>query len=551
MAIDLSEIRTFDDILGTVDGSGDGMRDFILSLTLTEDGFDGTKVDTTDLEFLTQAILAPVANEIANLDFIFDFLSRAVGVDALLEVDQDPVYKQNLESALFRTTLQTQTLIDTLFDRHGDNLATPRKGATQATGTQTFSRTTAPVGDILIPSGTRVSTTATSIQPAVIYETVGDVTMVAATATPSPTTGLFEVEAPIIAVEQGDDGNQAAGAINIIVTAITGIDATTNTNKAEGGQSKEPNDVYVDRINAAIPGAELSTETGIFNVAFAQDNVSDVAVIGTGNPLMIRDLGNGGKVDVYIQSNLNELQPVTDEVHAYSAPVNDYILFKQPVEANLTLFPIVVKVFEASVEIGTLVVTTDFLLVKDRDVPSTGPFREWSASAQDLVQITPAGHAAIAGFSATADELRISYTYDRIVARIQAIYDAPDGHDVTMDIQVRKSKSAVLNITAVVEPLTGFTLTQIENGIATFVGDEYSIGKRILGKSGLQSVITEIIQSNAAAIGIKQVIEPMTFTLSEGNDAVSATSAVIDGNGNATINEVEFLQIGTIIATSI
>jgi len=545
MSIDLSQIRTFDSILGTEDGTGNGMRDYILSLTLTADGFDGRTVDSTDLEFLTQAILAPTANEIANLNFIFDFLTRAVGVNALLEVDQDPVYKANLASALFRTDEQTQDLIDLIFNRHGDNLNVPRKESTQATGVQTFSRTTAPPGDILIPAGTRVSTTATSIVPAVAYTTVNDVTMVAATATPSPTTGLYEVEVPIIAVQDGDSGNQAAGAINIIVSGITGISATTNKNKAQGGEEAEANDVYVDRINAAIPGAELSTETGIFNVAFSVQNVSDVAVIGTGNPLMVRDGGNGGKVDVYLLSNLNEIQPVTDEVHAYSGAQNDYVMDNQPVEPNLTLHPITVKAYLAGVFQGTLASPADYSFVKDRSVNY-----QWSSLASDKITLTPAGHTTITGFGG-ADELRISYTYDRLIAEVQAIYDDPDGHDITMDIQVRKSKSATLNIALSAELLPGFTLVDVQNGIATVVDELFSIGSRILGQKGLQSVITEVIQASAEDIGIVQVIEPMVFALADGNDSLAQTSAVIDGNGNASINAAEFLQIGTITVSSI
>jgi len=547
MAIDLTLIRNFSQIIGNVDGSGNGFRDFIYNNT-TPVG----SIDTLEVEYLYQSFLAPVANELANVYFYEDFKERAIDVVTLLEVDEDETYKSNLQAALFLTADQLQTKIDGLFDRHGENVNVARKDETLATGFQKFVRTAVPTVDITILSGTQISTVSSSGSPAVIFKTTADVTMYVSLASTylNPATGLYEIQAPISAVLYGDSGNQSAGSITVLVSTINGIETTRNDNATAGGQEAEGNSAFKDRILSAIPGAELSTETGIFNTAFDEDNVSDVDVIGTGNTLMERDLGVGGKVDVYLQTNNNDIQQVTDEAHTYSGGTNDYILDNQPVELNAG-YPVSIDVYDVSGNnIGSLTYTTHFTLEKDRDTSPSGPFREWSSLAQDYVSINATGHSYISGLG-VATEIRVTYSYDSKILAVQEIYDDSDGHDVTMDIQVRKAKYAVLDVDLSARLLTGFTVNDVENSIATILGDVWSISERLLGDKGYQSVITQFIQANSVSIGIEYILEPLTLSLSAGNDDLSEMSATIDVNGDAQIDENEFYQIGTITVTSI
>lgn len=547
MAIDLTLIRNFSQIIGNVDGSGNGFRDFIYNNT-TPVG----SIDTLEVEYLYQSFLAPVANELANVYFYEDFKERAIDVVTLLEVDEDETYKSNLQAALFLTADQLQTKIDGLFDRHGENVNVARKDETLATGFQKFVRTAVPTVDITILSGTQISTVSSSGSPAVIFKTTADVTMYVSLASTylNPATGLYEIQAPISAVLYGDSGNQSAGSITVLVSTINGIETTRNDNATAGGQEAEGNSAFKDRILSAIPGAELSTETGIFNTAFDEDNVSDVDVIGTGNTLMERDLGVGGKVDVYLQTNNNDIQQVTDEAHTYSGGTNDYILDNQPVELNAG-YPVSIDVYDVSGNnIGSLTYTTHFTLEKDRDTSPSGPFREWSSLAQDYVSINATGHSYISGLG-VATEIRVTYSYDSKILAVQEIYDDSDGHDVTMDIQVRKAKYAVLDVDLSARLLTGFTVNDVENSIATILGDVWSISERLLGDKGYQSVITQFIQANSVSIGIEYILEPLTLSLSAGNDDLGEMSATIDVNGDAQIDENEFYQIGTITVTSI
>lgn len=548
MAIDTSGIRTQSQILGNVDGSGNGFREFIQALTVANDGIDGKTIDTTDPEFLIQAELAPVALELSNIYIIDDFKDRSIDVNKLLEVDNDPTYKANLQSALHTTAAGVQSLIDTLFDYQGSNVNKPRKTQSQAIGFQIFGRTTPPTTDVVVLAGTRVSTKPTSTSPAVIFQVQSTVTMFLAQAASylNPVTGLWEITVPIIAVLAGASGNQQAGAIDVIVNSVDGISSTRNPAKTEGGQDKESNTSYAARISAAYSGSNTFTLPGRLSITLQQPNVSGANVVGSGNVLMQRDLGNGGKVDIYVQTNNNDQQQVTDELQTYSGAITSYIMQNQPVEANQATNPVAVNVFNNGSNVGTLIYGTHFTFVKSRDNVPIGTYVEWSSFAEDQIQLTPAGVAYIGGLGAVTD-LGLSYTYDKRIAAIQAIFSASDGHALTEDIQVRKAKYAKLNVAVTVRVIDGFTLSDVQDSVASLLSDLYSISKSILGLGGIQSVIIATIQNGGASIGVSQVeLGTLVLTLADGNDDVSAFPYTTDIYGNIIIQPNEFLQVGTV-----
>lgn len=553
MPIDMSGIRTQQDILGKIDGSGDGFREFILSLTLQDDGIDGKNINITDPEFLIQGELAPVSLELSNIYIIEDFKNRAIDINALLEVDNDPDYKANLKAALHTTDQGVQAYIDLLFDYHGSNVGKPRKGQDQSIGIQIFDRTSPPTTDIVISSGTRVSSQPTSSEAAVVFETQSTVTMLVAQAASylNPVTGKWEIPAAIKAVLPGANGNKDAGAINVLVNSIDGISGTRNPTKSNGGQDKESNASYGARIIAAYAGSNTFSKPGRESITLEQDDVSGAVVIGTGNPLMLRDQGGGGKVDIYIQTNNNDLQQATDELHPYTNTVNDYVMTNQPVEGNQEINPVIVKVYANGTLLGTLTYTTHFSLVKDRDNVPINNYVEWSSFAQDKITLTAAGHTYIAGLGIATD-LAITYTYDRRIKLIQDIFSAEDGHAAAEDVQVRKAKSAILNVSLTAKLLDGFIVSDVQDSIATILSDLYNINKPILGLGGVRSKIITAIQNAGATIGVDE-IEDSTLVLSlvDGNDVISEFDYTADPFSNIDITENEFLQMGTVTLTAV
>lgn len=135
----------------------------------------------------------------------------------------------------------------------------PRREATNAAGTVTFSRATSAGIDYTVPVGTEVQTD--SSEP-VSFVTTEEVTLLS---------GTTSVDASIEAVEAGSDGNVASGTITVMKSSVSGIEAVDNTNPTTGGFARETDEELRAR-------AKLRVSTGVAATAGAlRDAVADVA----------------------------------------------------------------------------------------------------------------------------------------------------------------------------------------------------------------------------------------------------------------------------------
>lgn len=102
-----------------------------------------------------------------------------------------------------------------------------RQGGRRATGAVTFTRSAIADADIVIPAGTQVVKTSTTVSPAIIFRTVATVTMY---------TGTTDVDAPVEATAAGIFGNVPANSINTLSTLGTAnITSVTNAAATTGG----------------------------------------------------------------------------------------------------------------------------------------------------------------------------------------------------------------------------------------------------------------------------------------------------------------------------
>ena len=124
-------------------------------------------------------------------------------------------------------------------DLHGAQRGLPRREAKQAAGVLTFSRYLPLDFDLVIPAGT---VAASGGEEAVEYETTEEATL---------TAGELTVDVPARAVAGGAQGNAASGYINTLVTPVSGIDYVVNEAAFTGGEDREPDDSYRERILAA------------------------------------------------------------------------------------------------------------------------------------------------------------------------------------------------------------------------------------------------------------------------------------------------------------
>ena len=151
--------------------------------------------------------------------------------------------------------------------------------ARKATGTVTFSRSTAATEDITIPAGTRVATSDESV----VFKTTEVVVLQA---------GNTSVDAPIEAVEAGSAGNVAANTITKIVDPVSGIESVNNANPTSGGRDAETDEEFRYRIKTTIQSLGKATLDAIVAKVRNVEGVKSVKI--EENDTMDDNTGSGG-----------------------------------------------------------------------------------------------------------------------------------------------------------------------------------------------------------------------------------------------------------------
>jgi hypothetical protein len=319
----------------------------------------------------------PFASESERIWFLVDFVHRCQSFLTLIQIDDanadgisDPAvssaYKQALKAATgFTTDDAVQSLIDQQFDKLAANFNKPRLAGRAAVGQVTIYTTTRPAFNIVIPSGTFVSTDTDSANslPSVRYGIGGTYTLLAANADSyyNFDQKRWEIVADIVAETVGSSGNRPAGQIKNI-SGVSGV-FVTNTEATMLGTDREPNGELAVRSMLGFASVDTGTEGGYTTTAANQVGVIKSKIVKSGDALMMRDWDSvrnkhiGGKVDLWIQG-MRERQ-VTDRF-AFSFDIAKDSRCKVVDAANL-----VFRVVDSRV-------TPDTPLVEVLDNPSQG-----------------------------------------------------------------------------------------------------------------------------------------------------------------------------------
>lgn len=263
----------------------------------------------------------PFSFEFGHLYIYIDFLSRSQSFITLLQID-DPdntgesiaisnsVYKQKLQLATGLSDQETQSLIDLAFDKLANNYQVFRKNAISSTGEVVFYATIKPLATITIPSGTIVSTNATSTKTAINFQTITEAQMLINSIEEyyNPATQRYEVIVPVESIEAGEITNVASG--TIVNSTLTDLQVT-NVSPTRNGQDIESNRSLTNRAILAFTNLDVGTRDGYLRTAIETQYVEDVLVVDAGHPLMQRDydyfrhMHVFGKVDVFFKGNVS------------------------------------------------------------------------------------------------------------------------------------------------------------------------------------------------------------------------------------------------------
>ena len=236
-------------------------------------------------------------------------------IDIRLKILAGEIYKEQVNLEFIKNQMFVQTATEEYLDYHGVERGIVRKAAVSATGKVTFSVLEPLTTDLVIPKNTIVSTSTNN--PLRFY--TNNIAYI--------TAGKKEVTVNCTAEISGADSNVVAGAINVLITSIPGINAVTNTYAFVGGADKETDEQLRKRIINSYKSISNGTNQAFYeSLAMSIEGVTSVSVvpraIGTGT-VGVYISSNGDKPDdalvAKVQSVMNEEREINVDVRVIGA----------------------------------------------------------------------------------------------------------------------------------------------------------------------------------------------------------------------------------------
>ena len=464
------------------------------------------------------------------------------------------------------------------------NFGITRNGAATAFGQVTFYTSTLPSTAIIIPAGTILGTNLSTTATEMTFTTQFDVTFNPALSGIyfNPNTGYYEILCNVIATNPGSIGNVGPFTITTFQNGNYPF-SITNYNATSGGTDQESNNNFAIRALNTLLGSNVGTATGYDGTVSSQPNVIDTLVVGPGNPLMTRDGGFGGKVDIWCitsPAGITE-QNASNKSACYipnwnfadqftkgfiynfpALPVYAY----SPITVTATVAPSGVQnvvLFESRnpAPSGTSYVNpsgigyhyTVFLADDNQTGHSieSNDYILWNANEmQYLSTFNPSGNTMLSGNTMSVN---IDYSYDQTIDNVQAVIDLPDNKIITADVLIKEAEQINLSITmnVVIAPsyqATAATLQQtignIQSAVAatinsTELGDtiqEANLIQAAMNTSG----VTNVDVSNVQIIASRSPYYNNT-QIQITNDANTLTNQYFVPN-NIVINSVQIVS---------
>lgn len=227
----------------------------------------------------------------------------------------DPIAEEI--SALYREAKLVELAQSILTATEGDldklakNYFVERKGATQSSGRLRFYLgINEPTYDVIIQRGTSVSTVNKATDGPKYYLTTETATIIAgdkSTYQKDIFTNQYYVDVEAVSQSSGFEYNAEAGTITQLTSNIDSmITSVTNPFSFTGGTNAEDDASLILRLSLVISGSNIGTKDGYKSFVLSQSDVVDAIVVGARDPLMKRDNGEGGMVDIYVRAEITE-----------------------------------------------------------------------------------------------------------------------------------------------------------------------------------------------------------------------------------------------------
>lgn len=441
-------------------------------------------VDTKPGTVIRDVFIDPVAQELSELYSLLDNIEKAQYIASATGDDLDAI---------------------------AENYSLERTTAKKSTGKVAFYKRGEITEDIAFPLGTIVSTEARYEESPIRFETLSEEVILA---NESPTyynlaTGRYEIEINVRAVEAGENGNVPVNSIKKIDSILSGVDGVINNTATSGGEDKETDSHFRERLLLAITGASYGTVDGYSSLLFTNSIVKDVEVIGAGHSLMIRDNNKGGCVDIWV------IHIEAMEVHTFTFNFNA----SAPNVVAFPLQPIKNILLVSGASFGPL---TDGLHY-DFDKDESGTGRSYLLG-EDKIQMLPNEDLT------DGEKITVTYNWNKGIKTLQDFIDSDAYKIVTADQLVRQAKEKVVDLTFSIKLFSGYLFSTVSTQVKTVISSW--LNTFILGQDLKQGDII----NKAYLDGVDDVIVPLTKLCLSGSVGV----------GNIMCLENEYIRPGEI-----
>jgi uncharacterized phage protein gp47/JayE len=376
-----------------------------------------------------------------------------------------------------------------------------RKPALPSSGTMQFTLAApAPFGGFVIPANTVVSTPA-RFNPYDAIEFTTDADLVIAQGQTVGTTAAT-------AVVPGAASNQSVGAVTVLVNTIAGVQGVTNTSAFTGGTDEESDASLRVRGKAAFTSVANDLASSFQAVVLAVEGVLSVAVAGFGDPLMTRDNGQGGKVDVYFQAGQN-LQTAV-ETYVFNTLINggNYFfspyIYAPPSFNVLRNVPVTQILQVKNVTTSAIIPSSQYSLVLDSsffgDTDRAADALQWSSTA---------------GIT-NGDVLEVTFKYDAMLAATRKAAETKRG--VSVDLVTKKGVAVPVNATMTVNAKPGFNLVQLQSDLNALVSTY--LASRLLNQDVLQSQLILLVGKFNGVQNVQLPLDLLSTTMSGVSDII-------------------------------
>lgn len=208
---------------------------------------------------------------------------KASDIGIRMEVLAGEIFSAQTELSWLKNQMFPHTAVGEYLDLHAKERELQRKSGTRASGEITFYLPELLSYDVEIPKGTVCASTG---ENSARFQTTEDVVI---------KSGRLATNAPIEALEEGENGNAAEQEITVLVTPVAGIDHILNDYRLENGSDTESDESLRKRVLDSFVNIPNGTNKAFYiKSALEVDGVTAAGVVPRNRGI--------GTVDVFIMT---------------------------------------------------------------------------------------------------------------------------------------------------------------------------------------------------------------------------------------------------------